>query len=68
MSSIAHRLEVTIREDTAFLSNVPWENIAARARLMALLESTRLNITRAEALQMEVLIEKRTGYRREESE
>jgi len=60
---LVHRLEIDIREDTAMLTDVPHENAQVRARLMAALERIRLQISRQDAVRLEVLIEKRTRCR-----
>jgi len=57
---LVHRLEVDIREDTAMLTDVPHENEQVRDRLMSALERIRLQISRQDAVRLEVLIDRRT--------
>lgn len=63
MSSAVFNLEREIRERTAFLTEVPAENLEARQQLMAALDRVRGDIPRQDALWLEVLIERRTGGR-----
>lgn len=63
MDAVVHRLERLIRETTAFHSAVDRPDVDAYRSLMRELDAVRLSIQRQEALRLETLIERLTGYR-----
>ncbi|MEN9807218.1 MAG: hypothetical protein RL756_1738 [Pseudomonadota bacterium] len=61
--ALVHRLEVDILDETASLDESPLHRDEVRARLMTALERIRLQISRQDALRLEMLIERRTKAR-----
>ncbi len=61
--AVVHRLEREIREECAFHATCDKPDHERYQRLMRRLDDVRVSIQRQDALRLEQLIEKLTGYR-----